>query len=97
MKEIIGLENRLKNMIALEKKYEPQKIIKILKAEVVKLLKNYFEITSEDVETSILINSDGKYDLQINAISNRIKITNTFTDWFVLNEFRIFFFGQAYI
>lgn len=78
MREIVGLENRLKNMIALDKKEEPEKIIKVLKAEVVNLLKNYFEITSEDVETSILVNSDGKYDLQINAISNKIKIANTF-------------------
>ena len=50
MREIVGLENRLKNMIALDKKEEPEKIIKVLKAEVVNLLKNYFEITSEDVE-----------------------------------------------
>lgn len=78
MREIVGLENRLKKMIALDKKEEPEKIIKVLKAEVVNLLKNYFEITSEDVETSILVNSDGKYDLQINAISNKIKIANTF-------------------
>ena len=77
MREIVGLENRLKNMIALDKKEEPEKIIKVLKAEVVNLLKNYFEITSEDVETSILVNSDGKYDLQINAVSNTIKIANT--------------------
>ena len=80
MREIVGLENRLKNMIALDKKEEPEKIIKVLKAEVVNLLKNYFEITSEDVETSILANSDGKYDLQINAVSNTIKIANTFSN-----------------
>lgn len=80
MREIVGLENRLKNMIALDKKEEPEKIIKVLKAEVVNLLKNYFEITSEDVETSILVNSDGKYDLQINAVSNIIKIANTFSN-----------------
>ena len=80
MREIVGLENRLKNMIALDKKEEPEKIIKVLKAEVVNLLKNYFEITSEDVETSILVTSDGKYDLQINAVSNTIKIANTFSN-----------------
>ncbi len=80
MREIVGLENRLKNMIALDKNEEPEKIIKVLKAEVVNLLKNYFEITSEDVETSILVNSDGKYDLQINAVSNTIKIANTFSN-----------------
>ena len=80
MREIVDLENRLKNMIALDKKEEPEKIIKVLKAEVVNLLKNYFEITSEDVETSILVNSDGKYDLQINAVSNTIKIANTFSN-----------------
>ena len=28
MREIVGLENRLKNMIALDKKEEPEKIIR---------------------------------------------------------------------
>ena len=42
------------------------------------VLKNYFDITSEDVSLSILINDDGKYDLQINAISSFLKIAHTF-------------------
>ena len=70
--------NRLKNIIVADKKENPEKIERLLKSEIMNVLKNYFDITSEDVSLSILINDDGKYDLQINAISSFLKIAHTF-------------------
>ena len=75
---IWNLENRLKNIIVADKKENPEKIERLLKSEIMNVLKNYFDITSEDVSLSILINDDGKYDLQINAISSFLKIAHTF-------------------
>ena len=72
------LKNRLKNIIVADKKENPEKIERLLKSEIMNVLKNYFDITSEDVSLSILINDDGKYDLQINAISSFLKIAHTF-------------------
>lgn len=72
------LENRLKNIIISDKKENPSKIEKVLKSEIINVLKNYFEITSEDVNLNILINKDGLYDIQINFVSRSIKIANVF-------------------
>lgn len=78
MRDLANLENRLKNIIVADKKENPEKIEILLKSEIMNVLKNYFDITSEDVSLSILINDDGKYDLQINAISSFLKIAHTF-------------------
>lgn len=72
------LENRLKNIIISDKKENPSKIEKVLKSEIINVLKNYFEITSEDVNLNILINKDGLYDVQINFVSRAMKIVNVF-------------------
>lgn len=72
------LENRLKNIIISDKKENPSKIEKVLKSEIINVLKNYFEITSEDVNLNILINKDGLYDIQINFVSRAMKIVNVF-------------------
>lgn len=78
MRDLANLKNRLKNIIVADKKENPEKIERLLKSEIMNVLKNYFDITSEDVSLSILINDDGKYDLQINAISSFLKIAHTF-------------------
>ena len=78
MRDLANLENRLKNIIVADKKENPEKIERLLKSEIMNVLKNYFDITSENVSLSILINDDGKYDLQINAISSFLKIAHTF-------------------
>ena len=78
MRDLANLENRLKNIIVADKKENPEKIERLLKSEIMNVLKNYFDITSEDVSLSILINDDGKYDLQINAISSFLKIAHKF-------------------
>ena len=72
------LENRLKNIIISDKKENPSKIEKVLKSEIINVLKNYFEITYEDVNLNILINKDGLYDIQINFVSRAMKIVNVF-------------------
>ena len=64
--------------ISLAERLNPAKTERLLKSEIMNVLKNYFDITSEDVSLSILINDDGKYDLQINAISSFLKIAHTF-------------------
>ena len=70
--DFISIMQRLKDW------KNPEKIERLLKSEIMNVLKNYFDITSEDVSLSILINDDGKYDLQINAISSFLKIAHTF-------------------
>ncbi len=68
--------DRLKNVIIADKKDNPKKIEKVLKAELLNVIKNYFDVTYDDMDLSILINKDGMYDIQINAVSKTIKIAS---------------------
>ncbi len=78
MKNISQAETRLKKIISADKKENPIKIERLLKSEIYYILKNYFEINSEDMSLNIKINEDGKYQLQLNAISRSIKMSQTF-------------------
>lgn len=68
--------DRLKNVIIADKKDNPKKIEKVLKAELLNVIKNYFDVSYDDMDLSILINKDGMYDIQINAVSKTIKIAS---------------------
>ena len=41
-------------------------------------MRNYFEISMDNVDLSILINKDGWYDIQLNVLSQTLSIANTF-------------------
>ncbi len=69
-------EERLKNLIATDRSENPNKILKLLKSEVLNVLRNYFDINFDDLDISIIINKKGEYDLQINAISKKFLIAN---------------------
>lgn len=77
MNELIKMD-RLKNIISSDRQENPLKIEKLLKAEMLNLLKNYFDISQDDLSLSILINKDGRYDIQINFVSNKCIIANVF-------------------
>lgn len=77
MNELIKMD-RLKNIISSDRQENPLKIEKLLKAEILNLLKNYFDISQDDLSLSILINKDGRYDIQINFVSNKCIIANVF-------------------
>lgn len=69
-------EERLKNLIVLDRSENPNKILKLLKSEVLNVLRNYFDINFDDLGISIIINKKGEYDLQINAISKKFLIAD---------------------
>lgn len=69
---------RLKNVIVSDKKENPMRIERVLKAELAHVIKNYFDVSNDDIDLSILIREDGRYDLQLNVISRAIRIANSF-------------------
>ena len=79
MNEIMRCEDRLKSMIVLDKQETPQKINKIIKSEVLFVLKNYFDMSAEDLSVDIEVSSSGKYQLSIRGESRDIKIAHVFS------------------
>ena len=77
MKKIIG-EERLKNILISDKKQNPERMVKIIKSEMLYLLRNYFELCDEDLSVSIAVNSSNMYDVNINFLANSLKVAKTF-------------------
>ena len=73
-----GCEDRLKNMLVIDRKENPQRIQKLIKAEMLYVLKNYFSITNNDLDIDLNVNEEGEYVLSLKAISNSIKIPKCF-------------------
>lgn len=71
-------EERLRNMLVIDKKENPQRIERLLKAEVIHILKNYFDINNEDMDLNLEVNESGQYVLSIMCVSNNIKIAKCF-------------------
>ena len=71
-------EERLRNMLVIDKKENPQRIERLLKAEVIHILKNYFDINNGDMDLNLEVNESGQYVLSIMCVSNNIKIAKCF-------------------
>ena len=80
MRVVESCESRLKSMIVMDKQETPQKINKILKSELIYVLRNYFEICAEDLSLDISVMNTGKYEISIRAESKNIKIAHVFSD-----------------
>ena len=78
MRDITICNDRLKNIIVSDRVEKPMRIERILKSEILCVMRNYFEITGDDIDLSILIREDGRYDIQINILSRKIKMVNSF-------------------
>ena len=76
MREISCCEDRLKSMMIIDKSETPQKINRVLKAEFLYLLRNYFDITADDIDVDLGIDKNGEYVLAITAKSRFIKVDN---------------------
>ena len=74
MREVCTCEDRLKSMMVLDKSETPQKINKVLKAEILYLLNNYFDLTADDLDLNMALDENGNYCLNINAKARYLKV-----------------------
>ena len=66
-------------MIIADKQNTPQKINKLLKSEVLFVLKNYFDVASEDVNVDIGVDEFGKFNITISADARSMKVAHVFS------------------
>lgn len=74
----VSYEDRLKNMVIIDKKENPQRIERLLKSELLYVLKNYFDISYEDLDVSLGVTEGGEYALSVSLLSKVIKIAKCF-------------------
>ncbi len=74
----VSYHDRLKNMVIIDKKENPQRIERLLKSELLYVLKNYFDISYEDLDVSLGVTEEGEYALSVSLLSKVIKIAKCF-------------------
>lgn len=71
-------EERLKEMIVIDKQDSPQKMNKLIKSEIIFLLKNYFDLTADDVALNIDVDEYGRYIISMSASARNIRNVHLF-------------------
>ena len=75
-------EERLKKVLIADKHFNPERIKQVIKSDIYNILRDYFELTSDDIFVNLDITKDGQYHLILDATSNRIKIFGALPDDF---------------
>ena len=75
--KLTSCEDRLKNMMIIDKSDNPSKIIRVVKAELYYVLRNYFEIDKDDMQLEMSVADNGRYILKLVCESRTIKSAKT--------------------
>ena len=78
MKQMLDCEDRLRSMLIRDKQDSPRKINRVIKSEILFVLKNYFDLTAEDVSLDIVVDDFGKFHITIIADARNIRIAHMF-------------------
>ncbi len=65
---------RLQNVLISDKQFSPNKLEKILKSDAYNMLSNYCVLEPENLHITVNLKKDGKYEFNIIAESDRLKI-----------------------
>ena len=71
--DIVKSEERLKSVLVSDKEETPNKILNVLKSDVLNVLKQYMEISGEELSVDVSINQFGQFVFCAQAISRRLK------------------------
>lgn len=74
--ELSVCNERLKNVLVIDKKYNPNKILNVLKSDILYVFKNYMEINNENLEVNIAVTLLGTYNITVLANVSRLKTLN---------------------
>ena len=71
--DIVKVQERLRSVLVSDKEENPNKILSVLKSDVLNVLKQYMEISGEDLSVDVTINQFGQFVFSANATSRRLK------------------------
>lgn len=71
--ELVKSEDRLKSILVADKEENPMRILSVLKSDILNTLKNYMEISADDLDVSITINEHGQFVFNAYSVSRRLK------------------------
>ena len=75
----IGIE-RLKKVLISDKHFNPERLKDVMKSDILAVLQNYTDITSDNLKFNIEVDQMGKYKILINADCSRLKFLGSMPD-----------------
>lgn len=66
--------SHLMRVLISEKRFDSQKIDKVIENDIYKVVKNYMDISREDLKTQLVLDEEGCYVLRCKARAKRVKI-----------------------
>ena len=73
-------ESRLKSFAVQDKSENLYKLKKLIKSEILYVLKNYFDVTADGVDVELSVDVNNQYNISVMAKANVIKIVRLFSD-----------------
>ena len=76
----LKFEDRLKNVLVSDKQDNPLKVVKVIKSDILKVLQNYMNISSEDLDVNITVDEYGNFIFTSYAKVRRLKSLGAILD-----------------
>lgn len=73
-------EDRLKNVLIADKHFNPESIKKVIQTDIFYLIRNYAEVSPENLDFNIDIDKNGDYIFSFFAKCSRLKIFGSLPD-----------------
>ena len=64
----------LMKILVTEKRFNSQKIDKVMASDIFNVVKNYLEIEREDLKTQLVLDDDGCYVFRCKVKAKRVKV-----------------------
>lgn len=78
--EALKFEDRLKNVLVSDKQDNPLKVVNVIKSDILKVLQNYMNISSEDLDVNITVDEYGNFIFNSYAKVRRLKSLSAILD-----------------
>lgn len=73
MKIVSKVENRIENILKIDKENVPTTFLNLLKSEIYNLVSNYCFLSLQDVKMNYFVDQNGLYNFKFEIKSNRLK------------------------
>lgn len=77
---MVASTNRLRQVLVTDKQDNPLRIYNVLKSDVLFALKNYMDISANDLNLDITVDEMGCFNIDIHCNVRRLKSLNAFLD-----------------
>ena len=71
---------RLKNVLMSDKYTNPERLNEVIKSDILYVLKNYMDISADDIKLNFTLNEEGSYQLRLSASCKRLKLLSAMTN-----------------